>query len=85
MDGAKKIVPSGNISTTAKAGERLFQMEGDTIDTMPFQINTVRDHTEIIGRSKNWLTLAFRESLAIKEFNPELNKGLKSCKDLSLF
>ena len=63
----------------------LFQMEGDTIDTMPFQINTVRDHTEIIGRSKNWLTLAFRESLAIKQFNPELNKGLKSCKDLSLF
>ena len=64
----------------------MFQTGGDTeIDTMQFQINAVRENTEIIGRSKNWLTLAFRESLAIKDRSPELNKGLKSCKDLSLF
>ena len=52
---------------------------------MQVQINTVRENTTIIGRSKNWLNLAFRESLAIKERRPELNKGLKSCKDLALF
>ena len=64
----------------------MFQTGGDTeIDTMQFQINAVRENTEIIGRSKNWLNLAFRESLAIKDRSPELNKGLKSCKDLSLF
>ena len=33
----------------------------------------------------NWLNLAFLESLAIKDLSPELNKGIKSCKDLSLF
>ena len=63
----------------------ISQLEGEEIDRMPFQINAVRENTKIIGRSKNWLTLAFRESLAIKHFKPELNKGLKSCKELKLF
>ena len=64
----------------------MFQTGGDNeIDVMQFQINAVRENTTIIGRSKNWLNLAFRESLAIKERRPELNKGLKSCKDLALF
>ena len=64
----------------------LFQIGGDTtIDHMEFQTNAVRANTKIIGRSKNWLTLAFRESLAIKDRCPELNKGLKSCKELALF
>ena len=63
----------------------LFEVEGDDIDTMQFQVNMVRENTKVIGKSKNWLTLAFRESLAIKQRKPELNKGLKSCKELSLF
>ena len=64
----------------------MFQTGGDNeIDVMQFQINAVRENTTIIGRSKNWLNLAFRESLAIKERRPELSKGLKSCKDLALF
>ena len=63
----------------------MFQLEGEEIDQMLFQINAVRHNTKIIGRSKNWLTLAFRESLAIKHLKPELNKGLISCKELRLF
>ena len=63
----------------------LFEVEGDDIDTMQFQVNMVRENTKVIGKSKNWLTLAFRESLAIKQRKPELNKGLRSCKELSLF
>ena len=63
----------------------ISQLGGEEIDQMPFQINAVRENTKIVGRSKNWLTLAFRESLAIKHFKPELNKGLKSCKELRLF
>ena len=63
----------------------MFEMLDDNIDQMKFQINAVRDNTEVIRRSDNWLKLAFLESLAIKEHKPELNKGLKSCKDLSLF
>ena len=63
----------------------MFQIEGEEIDQMLFQINTVRDNTKIIGRSKNGLSLAFRESLAIKHLKPELNRGLKSCKELQLF
>ena len=63
----------------------IFQMDGYQIDERQFQINCVRDNIEIIHRSDNWLKLSFLESLAIKDHKPELNGGLKSCKDLSLF
>ena len=63
----------------------LLQIFDPDVDEMQLQINSVRENTKIIRRSKNWLTLAFHESLAIKELKPELNKGLKSCKELSLF
>ena len=63
----------------------MFQIDGLEIDKMSFQINCVRENIEVINRSDNWLKLAFLESLAIKEWKPELNRGLKSCKDLSLF
>ena len=63
----------------------MFQTDDHHIDKMQFQINCVRENTKIIRRSDNWLKLSFLESLAIKELKPELNKGLKSCKDLSLF
>ena len=63
----------------------IFQTGGQDIDRMQFQINCVRQNTEIINRSDNWLKLSFLESLAIKERKPELNRGLKSCKDLALF
>ena len=63
----------------------LLRIDGGDIDTMNLQINTVRDNTEIIRRSDNWLKLAFLESLCIKDYAPELNSGIKSCKELSLF
>ena len=62
-----------------------LQMFDSDVDKMQLQINTVRENTKVIRRSNNWLTLAFLESLAIKELKPKLNKGLKSCKELSLF
>ena len=55
----------------------VFQMDGLEIDRMKFQVNCVRENTEIINRSDNWLKLSFLESLAIKEQKPELNRGLK--------
>ena len=64
---------------------KFFQIDGEEIDKRMFQINCVRDNVKIIDRSKDWLHLSFLESLAIKEQNPELNRGLKSCKDLQLF
>ena len=63
----------------------LFQMDGETVDKMQFQVNAVRENTKVIDSSTNWLTLSFKESLAIKDRKPELNRGLKSCKELSLF
>ena len=63
----------------------LFQIDGDNVDKMQFQVNAVRDSTKIIASANNWLTLAFKESLSIKHLKPELNKGLKSCKELALF
>ena len=63
----------------------MFQTDEFEVDKMNFQTSCVRDNTEVIGRSDNWLKLAFLESLAIKEEKPELNRGLKSCKELALF
>ena len=55
----------------------MFQTDSFEIDTMSFQVSCVRDNTEVINRSDNWLKLAFLESLAIKEWKPELSRGLK--------
>ena len=63
----------------------LFQTGGEEVDSMQFQINSVRENTKIIRKADNWLKLAFLESLAIKEYKPEVNKGIRSCKELVLF
>ena len=44
-----------------------FQTGGEEVDSMKFQINSVRENTKIIRKADNWLKLAFLESLAIKE------------------
>ena len=58
---------------------------GVEVDTKELQIQAVRENTIVVGKAKHPLSLAFREALEIKKRNPELNKGLKSCKDLALF
>ena len=63
----------------------LFEIFGSEVDQMQFQINAVRENTKILKKSDNWLKLAFHESLSIKDHKPELNHGIKSCKELSLF
>ena len=63
----------------------MFAIDGEDVDLRSFQINSVRENTKILKKADNWLKLAFLESLAIKEHDPELNKGLKSCKELALF
>ena len=63
----------------------LFQVYGEEVDTKDFQVNAVRENTKIITRCDNWLKLAFLEALAIKQHKPELNSGIKSCKELALF
>ena len=63
-----------------------LQIDSDTsVDVKELQIQTVRDNTRILATSQRPLNLDFRESLEIKARSPELNKGLKSCKDLALF
>ena len=63
----------------------MLSIEGEEADHRNLQINTVRDNTRILKRSEIWLKLAFLEALAIKENSPELNSGIRSCKDLVLF
>ena len=55
------------------------------VDTKQLQINGVRENTTVVAKTRHSLRLDFREALEIKKRNPELNKGLKSCKDLALF
>ena len=63
-----------------------LQIGGDVeVDRKELQITTVRENTKVVASAKNYLNLDFRESLKIKHRSPELNKGLKSCKELALF
>ena len=63
----------------------ILEIGGVKVDKKELQINTVRENTKVLTKAKNYLKLDFLESLEIKHRCPELNKGLKSCKDLSLF
>ena len=63
----------------------LFAMNDSEVNLKQLQVSAVRENTKVIKKTDNWLKLAFLESLAIKEHRPELNKGIKSCKDLVLF
>ena len=62
-----------------------FRTDGGEVDMMELRVNAVRENTKVIRKSDNWLKLAFLEALAIKEYSPELNTGVRSCKDLALF
>ena len=63
-----------------------LQIGGDIeVDRKELQILTVRENTKVVASARNFLKLDFRESIEIKHRKPELNKGLKSCKDLALF
>ena len=64
----------------------LLRLGGEVdINIKEQQINAVRSNTQILSRQKHHLKLDFMESLLIKQREPGLNKGLKSCKDLALF
>ena len=57
-------------------------MDDVTPDRRELQISTVRENTKVIRRADNWQTLAFKESLAIKDRRPSLNNGIKAAKEL---
>ena len=63
----------------------LLCMNTEPVDVRQLQVNTVQSNIKVIGRSDNWQTLAFLETLAIKDRKPSLNSGLKAAKELSLF
>ena len=63
----------------------LLCMESEPVDAHQLQINAVRNNIKVIGKSDNWQTLAFLETLAIKDRKPSLNSGLKAAKELNLF
>ena len=55
------------------------------VDTKEHQIMTVRQNTKVIQKNRDYLKLDFLESIEIKHRDPELNKGMKACKELALF
>ena len=64
----------------------LLRLGGEVdINIKEQQINAVRSNTQILSRQKHHLKLDFMESLLIKQREPGLKIGLKSCKDLALF
>ena len=64
----------------------LMELGGDVqFDHKQSQIEAVRANTEVLSTARNHLKLDFLEAIAIKHRDPDLNQGLKSCKDLALF
>ena len=63
----------------------MFEICGEEVNTKDFQVNAVQQNTKVITRCDNWLKLAFLEALEIKQHKPELNTGIRSCKELALF
>ena len=63
----------------------LLSIGEETLDDRELQITTVRNNIKVIKRADHWQTLAFKESLAIKDRKPSLNNGIKAAKDLCLF
>ena len=49
------------------------------------RINYVRNNIRVVDKSDNWSVLLFKEALAIKDNNPQMNSGLKASRDLNLF
>ena len=64
---------------------QMFKVDNHEIVFREFQINAVRQSIRIVRKTDNWLKLLFLEALAIKEFKPELNIGVKGSKELVLF
>ena len=60
-------------------------LDEESIDVRELQINNVRQNIQVIKRADHWQTLAFKESLAIKDRKPSLNNGVKAAKYLCLF
>ena len=63
----------------------LLGLDEESIDVRELQINNVRQNIQVTKRADHWQTLAFKESLAIKDRKPSLNNGVKAAKDLCLF
>ena len=63
----------------------LLSIDEVETDQRDLQTTTVRNNIKVIKQADNWLTLAFKESLAIKDRKPSLNDGVKGAKDLCLF
>ena len=62
----------------------LMAIGEETLDDREIQITTVGNIIKVIKRADHWQTLAFKESLAIKDRKPSLNNGIKAAKDLCL-
>ena len=63
----------------------MFEIDGHVTDVREFQINMVRQNTEILHHCDNWSQLCFLESLTIKDSNPDLNAGMKATKEPQLY
>ena len=63
----------------------LLSIGEEEIDVQERQITTVRENTKIIRRADHWQTLAFKESLSIKDRKPSLNHGIKAAKSIACF
>ena len=59
--------------------------EADDHSNDDFFLESIRDNTEVLATSADWLTLAYLEPLMAKKHDARINGGEKAMKTLNLF
>ena len=66
-------------------GSRTERKEAEDHSNDDFFLESLRNNTEVLATSSDWLTLAYLEPLMAKKHNSRINGGEKAMKTLNLF
>ena len=66
-------------------GSRREGKEAEDHSNDDFFLESLRNNTEVLATSSDWLTLAYLEPLMAKKHNARINGGEKAMRSLNLF
>ena len=70
---------------TAKFKDSGSRKEAEDHSNDDFFLESLRNNTEVLATSSDWLTLAYLEPLMAKKHNARINGGEKAMRTLNLF
>ena len=68
-----------------ESGSRTERKEAEYHSNDDFFLESLRNNTEVLATSSDWLTLAYLEPLMAKKHNARINGGEKAMRTLNLF